>query len=45
MHQFGDDARDSVACFAERALGGGGGVGQADGEFVQSALNAACVTQ
>ena len=45
MHQFGDDARDSVSCFAERALGGGGGVCHADGEFVQAALNAACVTQ
>ena len=45
MHQFGDDARDSVACFAEGALGGSGGVCHAGGEFVQAALNAARVTQ
>ena len=45
MHQFGDDARDSVACFAEGALGGSGGVCHADGEFVEAALNAARVTQ
>ena len=45
IDQFGDDACDSFACFAERALGRGGGVCHADGEFVQSALNAAGITQ
>ncbi len=45
MHQFGYHARDGVACFAEGALGGSGGVCHADGEFVEAALNAARVTQ
>jgi hypothetical protein len=43
VHQFDYDARDSIACFAEGALGGSGGVGHTGGELVEAALNAARV--